>query len=219
MSNRRRFLNTAVFIFGLSAGSRFAVAAGKDGKRDPPFTELATPQPTASRSRIEVIEFFWYGCPSCNQVEPKLEAWEKAVPSDVVVRREHAVWAGHQIQEIHAKIFLTLRAMNLLGEHHRVVYDAIHRARMIFRDDNIAFDWAQRRGIDRAQFEATYKSSAVATELARSKRITRDYGVESVPTFIVNGKYTTSPQRAGGASQMFGLIDELIAKERSSKKP
>jgi thiol:disulfide interchange protein DsbA len=219
MSNRRLFVNSAALIgLGLAMGCRFALAAGKDGKRDAPFAELPTPRPLATGDKIEVIEFFWYGCPSCNQVEPVLETWEKAAASDVVLRREHALWGGNQTMEVHAKIFYTLRAMHLLGQEHRVVYDAIHRARMSIRNDDIAFDWAERRGIDRTKFEATYKSLAVAAEIARSKQMSLEYGIQSVPTFVVNGKYMTSPQRAGGTSKMFGFIDELIAKERSAKK-
>lgn len=88
-----------------------ATAALADG---PEFSPLEKPQPTETPGKIEVIEFFWYGCPHCNQLEPLLNAWEKRLPKDVVLRREHVIWPGRRETEVHARLYLTLRAMNLL---------------------------------------------------------------------------------------------------------
>lgn len=183
-----------------------------------PFVTLPTVQPAMAPGKIEVIEFFWYGCPTCNQLEPFVDDWEKTLPPDVAFRREPVVWDTRASTALHAKMFLTLRAMNLLGEHHQVVFKAIHWARLEFREDTDVFDWAERRGIDRAKFEAMFKSPAIATELARRKQMTHDYPVTNVPTFVVNGKYATSPFQAGGAPKMFRLVDELIAQERAAAR-
>ena len=108
-----------------SALSLAMVLSGSAALADgPEFTRLATQQPTETPGKIEVIEFFWYGCPHCNKLEPMVEAWEKRLPKDVVLRREHVIWGGRKEIEVHARLFLTLRAMNLLEQHHRAVFDA-----------------------------------------------------------------------------------------------
>jgi protein dithiol oxidoreductase (disulfide-forming) len=216
--NKRRFLGIAAVGIALSGHAASTVAAEAAGQSGPRAIALPTPQAVKTPGKVEVIEFFWYGCPSCYQVETAVEEWQRKLPPDVVFRREHALWAGRGVaMETHARIFLTLRAMGLLEANHRVMFDAIHRARMNFRDDEVVLDWAERRGIDRQKFQATYNSPALAAELERSRQMTRNYAVDNVPAFVVNGKYKTSPYRVGTASQMFALIEELIASERQGK--
>ncbi|RQP21830.1 thiol:disulfide interchange protein DsbA/DsbL [Piscinibacter terrae] len=194
------------------------LASPAQAEEKKPFVTLQVAQPTVAAGKIEVIEFFWYGCPTCNQLEPFVDDWEKTLPADVAFRREPVVWDTRASTALHAKIFLTLRAMNLLREHHQVVFKVIHWAHLEFREDTEVFDWAERRGIDRAKFEAVFKSPAIATELAKRKQMTHDYPVTNVPTFVVNGKYATSPFQAGGAPQMLRLVDQLIAQERAAAR-
>ena len=107
--------------------------------------------------------------------------------------------------------------MNLVEQHHRAVFDAIHKAKTGLRDEAQVLDWAVKRGIDRARFEATYKSFGVQVQLARARDRTLDYGVEGVPSFVVNGKYITSLGSAHGPDRLFEILDKLIAGERAKK--
>jgi thiol:disulfide interchange protein DsbA len=183
----------------------------------PEFTQLAKPQPTEAPGKIEVIEFFWYGCPHCNSLEPRVEAWETRLPKDVVFRREHVIWKGRRETEVHARLFLTLRAMNLLERHHRAVFDAIHNTKLGLRDEHQVLDWVVARGIDKSKFEATYKSFGVQTQTARASARSWDYGVDGVPSFVVNGKYMTSLGGAHDPDKLFAILDKLIAGERTRK--
>jgi len=194
----------AVFLFG------FAVLA-HEGEE---VTRLAKPQSTETPGKIEVIEFFWYGCPHCNELEPLLDAWEKRQAKDVAVRREHVVWQGRRETEIHARLYLTLQAMNLVEKHHRAVFDAIHKDKLPLRDEAQIFGWAAKRGIDRAQFEATYKSFGIQTQANRARDRTFSFEADGVPGFVVNGKTKATLGAAHSAEKLFATLDKLIAEER-----
>ena len=181
------------------------------------YGELNPPQPVETPGKIEVIEFFWYGCPHCNKLEPAVEAWEKRLPKDVVLRREHVVWAGRSDIEGHARLFITLRAMGLLAKHHQAVFEAMHVEKQKLRGDAEIFAWAAKRGIDRAKFEATYKSFGVGAQVGRARDLTQAYGVDGVPTFAVNGKYTTSLSGAHSEERLFEIINKFVAGERQRK--
>lgn len=215
MRIRRLFIRAAL---ALPVGLRwFAAEAADDHAREEPFTKLATPQPVDAQGKIEVIEFFWYECPHCRQVETGLEAWAKTLPSDVVLRREHIVWDGRAATAGQARLFATLRSMGIVERNQRAAFDAIQGSRTNLNDEKTLFAWVEQRGIDRARFEATYKSFGVNSQVARGRRLTSSYRIEGVPTFIVNGKFATSPHRAGDERKMFSLIDQLIANERTGK--
>ena len=209
----RRFLIRVLWALGLTLGAGAAIAASHDHGKEEPFEKLATPQPVQEQGKIEIIEFFWYGCPHCHELEPAIETWEKTLPKDVVFRREHVLWEGRKETRGHAKLFVTLRAMGILAEHQRAVFDAIHKNKLKLHDEKVAFDWAAKRGIDRTKFESTYKSFGVDTQVSRAKKMTDNYLIDGVPKFVVNGKYMTSPHQAGDETKMFALIDRLVKQE------
>jgi thiol:disulfide interchange protein DsbA len=200
---------------GLLLAAPALKAAGDHGSEGP-FSTLQRQLPTDAPGKVEVIEFFWYGCPHCAKIEPFIEAWEKKLPPDVAFRREHVVWSARPETAVHARIFATLRTMGLVAQHQQSVFDAVHKERIDFRNEKALADWLDRRGIERSGFEGMYKSFGVQSQVARMKAMTGTYGVEGVPLFFVNGKYSTEPHRAGGERQVVDLIDQLIARERSS---
>jgi len=215
-----KFYRHLVYTFAalsIAVASVGAFANHEGGEKGPEYSRLADPQPTESSGKVEVIEFLWYGCPHCNSLEPLVEAWQKRLPKDVVFRREHVLWDGRTDMEGHAKLFVTLRAMGLLEKHHRAAFDAIHRSKLELRQEAALLDWVAKQGIDRSKFEATYKSFAVNAQTGRAKTLTKNYRVAGVPTFVINGKYVTSPSSAGGEDRLFAVIDKLIADERVKK--
>ncbi|GAB3254381.1 thiol:disulfide interchange protein DsbA/DsbL [Chitinimonas naiadis] len=214
----KRHLGQALVMLGLALASVCGLAAA-DHSKEPPVKFLAKPQPTETPGKIEVIEFFWYGCPHCNQIEPTVEAWEKTLPKDVVFRREHILWDGRSDMDGHAKLFATLRMMGLLPKYQGAVFNAVHVAKLELRDEKTLFDWVAKQGINRAQFESTYKSFGISSQLSRAKTLAKTYAIDGVPTFIINGKYMTSPHQAGNEQRMFNIINELIVNERKIRNP
>ena len=206
-----RYLACSIMSLGIVLASSGVFAHGED------FTRLASPQPTDAPGKIEVIEFFWYGCPHCSKLEPAVEGWEKRLAKDVVFRREHVIWDGRSETETHARLFLTLRALGLLTKHHRAVFEAIHSAKARLRGDSEVFDWAAKRGIDRAKFEATYKSFGINMQVIRLKDLTGKYLVDGVPSFAVNGRFMASLGGSHSEERLFEIVNKLIAEERARK--
>jgi protein dithiol oxidoreductase (disulfide-forming) len=215
MNLQRRRFNTLASLSLLVPGATMAAA---DHSAEGPYGKLDRPYLTDAPGKIEVLEFLWYGCPHCAQVEPYVEAWKKTLPADVVFRREHIVWESRPDTVAHARLFATLRAMNLLDAHQQAVFDAVHKERIDFKKEPALFAWLGKRGIERAAFESAYKSFGVQTSYTRLKNLTFAYKIESVPTFFINGKYTTEPHRAGGEQQLLAVIDQLMAQERALLK-
>ena len=77
---------------------------------------VAPPQPTEAKGKVEILEFFHYGCPHCKSFDPLLELWVKKLPSDVVFTRVPVTWGNPQLAGL-AKLFLTLETT---GDHARL---------------------------------------------------------------------------------------------------
>jgi thiol:disulfide interchange protein DsbA len=183
------------------------------------FDYLPVVMPTDTPGKIEVIEFFWYGCPHCIHLEPMVEAWAKTLPKDVVFRREHAMFPGNSNWAGHAKLFVALKALGLVDSLTPKIFDAVHNQHIELRDEATLFDWIAKQGVNRAQFEAAYKSFSAQAGFARLIQLSQDYRIDGVPTFVVNGKYSTSPAKVQSEEKTFAVINALIAKERASLKP
>ena len=197
----------------LAAASLAFAAAGAFAQQ--PYQPINPPQPTEGGGKIEVIEFFWYGCPHCYTLEPAVVSWAKKPQPDVVFKRVPAVpseaWAEH------ARIFYTLEAMGKLDELHPKVFDAIHKSNVNLNHRKTREDWLAKNGIDVAKYNEMEKSFSVATKLNRAKDMTYKYKVESVPRVAVAGKYVVTTESAGSIDRMFQIVDQLVGMARKDK--
>lgn len=179
------------------------------------YTLLNPPQPTESGKKIEVIEFFYYGCPHCFELEPNLEAWRKKLPADVAFRRVPGVFRDSWMPL--TKLYFTLEAMGLTERLHSDVFNAIHVDNVDLGSDKAIIDWVATKGVDRKKFGATFNSFAVQNKAQRARSMTQAYGVQGVPTLVVDGKYMTSSSQAGGHDNVIKMVDELIAMARGGR--
>jgi thiol:disulfide interchange protein DsbA len=193
----------------------FTFAAAAWPQAGPPYSLLSPPQPTDGSGKVEVIEFFWYGCPHCYALEPALNAWLKTTPKDVVFKRIPAFPSDAWGRD--ALMYYTLEAMGLLDTYHEKVFDAIHRDKVNFASNSKRDEWFKANGIDPAKFAEVEKSFAVVSKLSRARQLTQSYKVDSVPRIIVNGKYVTSAEQAGGVDKLFPEVDQLIVMARKDK--
>ena len=168
---------------------------------------------TVGEDKIEVIEFFWYGCPHCYTIEPYIKSWE--MPADVELVRIPATFSEPWI--IHAKVYYTLESLDRL-DLHEVFFNAIHgrqQRRDLVREDKIAEFFASfSSGIPEDKFSKAYNSFIVNTKTQKADRLVREYAIKSVPTFIVNGRYLSSPSMVGSAERLIGALDYLTNLER-----
>ena len=151
---------------------------------------LIAPQPVETGDRIEVIEFFWYGCPYCNELQPALQGWIRRKPADVALRRVPAIlresWAPH------ARIFYTLEELGEVERLHLKVYESYHVERLHMSKPDVAVEWAAKNGIDRKRWLETYRSPAIDSKVQHAKVLSAAYTIQVTPTLVVEGRYLTS---------------------------
>lgn len=183
-----------------------ATEVGKD------YLVISPAQPTdVKKGQVEVLEFFWYRCPHCFDLEPELNAWARKLPKGVVLKKVPGIlnpsWAAL------ARAYYALEALGMLEKLHGEVFDAIHVKGMDLNPPEQFFDWAVTKGVDRRQIADAYNSFAVNTKVMRAQQLTNAFRLNGVPAFAVNGKFVTSAYLTGGNPSLFKTLDELIAKE------
>ena len=199
----------------LLAAAAYAQPAAPLGPKE--FTVLNPSQPTEGGGKIEVIEFFWYGCGHCYTLEPYVEKWAGNLAKDVVFRRMPAIPNEQWGQT--ALVFFTLEAMGLLEKHHKAVFDAIHKSNVNMNNAKFRDPWLQAQGIDVAKFNEVAKSFSVTSKMNRARQLTAAYKVDGVPMLVVNGKYVTSATLAGGdPARVMAIVDRLVDMSRKEVK-
>jgi protein dithiol oxidoreductase (disulfide-forming) len=202
-------------LMGLIAGLAFAATASADLVEGKGYSRLKVPHAVDSGKKIEVIEFFSYGCPHCNDLEPFLQSWIKTLPPDVQFRRVPVTFQD-QWKPL-AKIYFTLEAMNEDVRLSPEAFKAIHGGGVPLNQDKVFFDWAASKGLDRAKVVDTYNSFGVDSKLKRALVLAQEYNIQSVPTLVVDGKFVTSSDRVGGHAGVPAALDTLVAKARTER--
>ena len=204
-------MRTLVAFF-LAALLALPVAAGAQQIQ---YGELNPPQPTESKGKIEVIEFFWYGCPHCFNLEPYIETWLKKLPPDVEFRRVPAVFNTRWAHD--AAIFYTLEALGVLDRLHRPLFDAIHKSNLRTDNEAALSEWLQKNGVDPKKFIDTMKSFGVQSKLRRATQQTVAYKIDGTPAMAVAGRYTVSAEQGRTQQGMLQAVDGLVAMARKQK--
>ena len=180
------------------------------------YNRLSPAQPTSSSpDKVEVAEIFWYGCPHCYALDPSLKTWIASKPEYVSFVRVPVVWSD--VAKTHARAFYTAEALGKIGTIHDALFREIHENHDLLDTEDKLRAFFGTFGVDDATFKAAYESAGVQTKVQRADELVRRYRVASVPTIVVNGKYTTDVGLAGGNEQLFALIGELAASEHSGK--
>lgn len=176
--------------------------------------------PVETPGRIEVLEFFWYGCPACYKIQPLIERWLPKLAADTQFRRVPAVF--NERWALDAAIFYTFEAMGLTEKLHRPLFDAIHRDRLRTEQSAALSQWLERQGVDPRRFEETMKSFGVQSRLRRAAQQAAAYRIEGTPTLAVHGRYTITVEQAKTFERMIEIADHLVGVTRRSfgaKKP
>ena len=177
------------------------------------YRVLTPTQPTSSPpDQVEVAEVFWYGCPHCYSFEPFLAKWQETAPSYINFVRIPAVWNDRL--RMHARAFYVAEALDKLDEIHTPLFRAMHvENKSLATEDELAAFFAAH-GVDEDEFRDHFRSfDIVETKLRRADTLNRRYGVQSVPAIVINGKYVTDGEMAGGYETLIAIIEELAAAE------
>ncbi len=178
-----------------------------------------SPQPVETGKKIEVREFFWYGCPHCYSLEPSVEKWLKTMPKNAQFVRTPAVF--NEQWAVHARAYYAFETLGITAKMHEPLFQALHvDKRRLFDAESIAAFVAEKGG-NRQAFLDAYNSFGMQANLNRATQAGRAYNIESVPTLIVDGKYMTNANIAGGYDRVMQVVDFLVKKaaaERSAPK-
>ena len=196
-----------VFIFLLVNSALLQAADYSEGTH---YKKLP-PQQTNSGDKIEVLEFFWYGCPHCYSFEPYLKAWEKTKPANVEVVRVPAIFRPDW--EVQARAYYALSNMGKIDDIHGKIFTAINKNKKRLDKKALIADFIEKNGVDRKKFLEEYDSFAVEGMVRKAKKKIKAYQIQGVPSVAINGKYLTSGSMAGSYDNMIKITNHLIAKE------
>ena len=180
------------------------------------YSELKPAQPVESAGKVEVLEFFWYGCPHCYTLEPALENWVKKLPPDADFKRIPAVLSSSW--EPHARFYYAFEALGVLERLHRPFFDAIHRDRLRLDSVEAVNQWLAKNGVDAKKFADTTRSFGVTSKVKRAAQLSAAYRVDGVPMLAVQGRYTVSTEQGGSQQGMLDITSFLMGQSRKDLK-
>ena len=178
------------------------------------YTVLPSPVAISKKDKIEVVELFWYGCPHCYQLEPTLNPWVEKLPEDVNFVKMPALFGG--AWNVHGQLYYTLEALKVDQKVHDAVFDALHNQKQRLANLKEITAFAKQQGLDPEQFEKTWNSFGVKSQLEKARKLAMAYGIQGVPALVVNGKYTFDIGMAGGLNEVTELADVLVEQERQA---
>lgn len=199
------------FLFLMSNSALLQAEGFTAGKH---YEKFAQARVTDSGDKIEVLEFFWYGCPHCYSFEPFIQSWKKTKPANVEFVRVPAVFRPDW--EVQARAYYALSSMGLIEDVHMKIFDATHKEKKRLNTLELMADFVAEQGVDKEKFIGQYNSFAVDSMVRKAKKQQTIYKVQGVPAIIVNGKYATSGSMSGSYDNLVKILDHLIALE--SKK-
>jgi protein dithiol oxidoreductase (disulfide-forming) len=195
----------------LAGTARAQSGAPEEGKH---FVRLQTAAPISALpagKKIEVLEFFWYGCPHCFAFEPIVTPWAKKLPADVWFRQ---IPFGHIGPVEHQKLFYALEELGQREALQHKIFSAIHVENKKLNTEAEMTAFVAANGVDGAKFGEAFKSFAVNTKVSRGKTLGNAYKIDSVPAIGVHGRFYTAASLAGSHERALAVTDFLISRAR-----
>lgn len=205
-----------VLLATLTMAGFMAAAGAAPLQRGVHYELIDPPQPVEVPGKIEVIEFFSYGCPHCYHFEPSINPWIKKLPKDVNFLRVPLAagqWA------VTAKLFYTLDALGVEDKLHSDVFTAIHADKSLSGTDEAEMPgWASKKGLDQKKFTDIYKSFAIQTKVQQAMQKIASHKVDGVPAIVVDGRYLVLKNSIKNWDDLLVLTDQVIEMARANKK-
>ena len=196
-----------VFIFLVSS-----LLIAEDYQPGKHYQVLSKPIATRDPKKIEVIEFFWFGCGHCYSLENQLNKWEKKLPVDIDFWRSPITW--NEMAKTHARLFYAAEHFN----NPTIIRDtflSIHANKRMLTSERELQPFFASFGIAKDQYQSLFNSFAMQNKIRRADANGLKYEIRGVPAFIVNGKYKVIATRQVGTSELLEVVDYLIKLERN----
>ncbi|HSN18763.1 MAG TPA: thiol:disulfide interchange protein DsbA/DsbL [Gammaproteobacteria bacterium] len=209
---------TFLCLTGLAQAADAPTAGSATYKQGVQYQVVLPAQPVSTKpGQIEVIDFFWYGCPHCNAFEPYLENWERTKPANVVLVRVPAVLEPDW--EAGARAYYVAQALGILSKSHKATFDEIHQNKDVLQtEQDFERFYVKAFGVDPKKFESLWSSPDTDAKIQQSEVLAERYGlgIFGVPTIVVNGKWLTGGDLVNNASQIMNVANYLIAQEEAA---
>jgi thiol:disulfide interchange protein DsbA len=177
---------------------------------------LIPARPVSSGERIEVLEFFYYGCPVCYEAQPHIAKWLLTVGPSISIQRVPAVFT--ESSESFARTFYTLGALNQIARLHWPLYDNHHFDGKQLNEEKNIVEWVSNNGVDRERFVELWHSGQIKAQVEAAKKALDTYDIKVVPTFVIDGKYLTSSRMTGGVKEMMPVIQFLVSRAAEERR-
>ena len=205
-------------VASTSAASAAVVGGPAPWQEGVNYTRIVPAQPTVvPAGQVEVLEFFWYACPHCNAIDPLVESWKKTKPAYISFSRVHVLW--NESHRSLARLYYTLDSLGKLDQLHGEVFKEIHAngnplvAADAAESERLQTAFVKKFGISESDFRKAYHSFDVDNALQKADVLVQRYRVDSVPKFVVNGKFVSDVAMAGSPERLISLIGDLAAQE------
>jgi protein dithiol oxidoreductase (disulfide-forming) len=220
--NRREFATVATVTVATASAAALLVPTACQAAEPAPvegthYVKLGRPAPVAAPAgQVEVVEFFWYGCPHCFHFEPALEAWVNRLPKDVVFRRIPVAFRERPFA-MHQRLYFALEAMGLLPKLHSKVFHAMHVDKLTLDSPELIADFIARQGVDKNKFMGMFNAFSMPARLAQARTLSEEYKIDGVPTLGIGGRYFTSVSLNGTPDKTLATADFLIGTLRNKR--
>jgi protein dithiol oxidoreductase (disulfide-forming) len=172
----------------------------------------------APAGKVEVDEFFSYGCIHCATFQPIVDKW-KATPA---AQKAHFVYVPATFNApfaLFARGYYAADALGVREKTHQAMFDAVFVEQKQFRTiEEIADFYVAKAGIKKEDFLAAASSFTTETKLKRATKLLQEAGVDGTPNVVVAGKYRISGASAGGYDKLFDVVNFLVDKELAAAK-
>jgi thiol:disulfide interchange protein DsbA len=210
ISTVRLVVSLFIALMALASPAQAQLVVGRD------YMAIEPAQLTDNPAKIEVIEFFSYACPHCNDLSPHINQWAAKLPSDVVFKRV-AVGFNSPFYQTMARLYYTLEALGELQRLDAAVFHAIHEKGLKLVDDKSIAEWVTGQGVDAKKFSDAYNSFGVATKTKRADQIAQASKITGVPALVIDGRYLVIGREVKNHNDLLALADKVIDKRRAER--
>ena len=201
----------ALTLFSLALPAQAELVVGRD------YVVLNPVQPTDDPAKIEVIEFFSYGCPHCSDLNPAAMKWAAKLPADVAFKRI-PVGFNNPFYQLMAKLYYALEAIGELQRLDSAAFDAIHNKGLRLIDEKSVLEWVSGQGVDAKKFSDAFKSFGVISKAKRADQMAQSSKIQGVPALLVDGRYLVVGKDVKSHDGLLALTDQVIGKARADHK-
>lgn len=209
---KQALLALSLIAFGITGAVGEETAKTYEAGKD--YDLITPPVRAVASDKIEVAEFFWYGCTHCFHFEPLLEAWKKTMPADVTFKAIPAIWQERMV--LHAKAYYTAEALGVLDPMHKVLFNAMNVDHKPLASQKEIAELFTAHGVSEADFNKTFDSFGVRMQVEQAVSLAKSAHITGTPALMVAGKYHVSGRKAGTQADMLKVVDYLVAQEQKS---